>query len=247
MPELLWDTQLRWNLTSYRMPGHRDAPSRHPRARPRAPAGRPSSWRGVDDGLSQTSASRAARSRNQRDGFIRCVRQCVRRQLYRLLCSPDESRNGSYICQPRHLSRRRRNAARLHAEAEIRAPVGGDVGIATARDRREPPFDWGFVPSTRAADGNPVDAMLLWMSPPFPAWSSHAAPLGCCRWSRIGPAITRQSACATIGSVAPRRGTPGTRHHQPRGAVGASSRGIGAVRDRRDGPRRQGRANRRVG
>ena len=64
-------------------------------------------------------------------------------QLYRLLCSPDEPRNDSCLCQPRHLSRRRRNAARLHAEAEIRAPVGGDVGIATARARRDLPVRLG--------------------------------------------------------------------------------------------------------
>jgi inorganic pyrophosphatase len=55
------------------------------------------------------------------------------------------------------------------------------------------PYDWGFVPGTEAADGDPVDAMIVWDAASFPG------TLVRCR--AIGVVLLEQDAKGNVGRI----------------------------------------------
>lgn len=49
------------------------------------------------------------------------------------------------------------------------------------------PYDWGFIPSTRAADGDPLDVMILWDGVGFPGLVVASRLIGLLRVEQKGP------------------------------------------------------------
>src|SRR5262245_17929677 len=50
------------------------------------------------------------------------------------------------------------------------------------------PYDWGFIPSTRAADGDPLDAMILWDCAGYPGTLVPSRLIGVLKVEQTDPA-----------------------------------------------------------
>jgi inorganic pyrophosphatase len=69
--------------------------------------------------------------------------------------------------------------------ANVKLKYDPDLGVVTL-SRPLPlglsyPYDWGFVPGTRAPDGDPVDALVYWDAGSFPGVVVPCRPIGVVR------------------------------------------------------------------
>jgi inorganic pyrophosphatase len=70
------------------------------------------------------------------------------------------------------------------------------------------PYDWGFVPATRAADGDPLDALVLSEGTSFPGLLIRCRPLGVVRLEqnrKSGKGRERNDRTIAVAERAPRR------------------------------------------
>jgi inorganic pyrophosphatase len=54
------------------------------------------------------------------------------------------------------------------------------------------PYDWGFIPGTRAADGDPLDAMVAWEGVAYPGAVIPSRPIGVLRVEQTSRATGRR-------------------------------------------------------
>jgi inorganic pyrophosphatase len=69
------------------------------------------------------------------------------------------------------------------------------------------PHDWGFVPSTRAADGDPLDAMIVWDGTSYPGIVVTCRPIGVLQVEQTNPkthARERNDRLVVLPTAAPR-------------------------------------------
>ena len=62
------------------------------------------------------------------------------------------------------------------------------------------PYDWGFVPSTKAADGDPLDALLLWDVASYPGVIVKCRAIAVLQVEQNRSRRNQQNAFATIAS-----------------------------------------------
>ena len=69
------------------------------------------------------------------------------------------------------------------------------------------PYDWGFVPSTRAPDGDPLDAFVMWESSGYPGVTLPCRPIGVLRVEQTNEQSHRRERndrMAVLPATAPR-------------------------------------------
>src|SRR5262245_263326 len=69
------------------------------------------------------------------------------------------------------------------------------------------PYDWGFIPSTRGLDGDPIDVFVMWDNISYPGIVLPCRPIGVLRVEQTNPtshARERNARVAVLPTKAPR-------------------------------------------